>query len=290
MSDSQFLKNPHIEEWVVLAPRRAKRPDGNHSNQALCPFCIGREQEEPDVYRVGGEAGDANWQVRVMANRFPFAPIHEVIIHSPDHHKNFDELPLEHVETIVRVYRERFRAHQDKGQVVIFNNHGEIGGESLPHPHTQLAVVPSDVKLLMSPRLEIEGESHETDYFQLFCPDVSQWPDETWIAPKQRHTSFAETEDEELSNLALTLQRLIQIFDVRHGHEFPFNFYIYPGKDWYLRLVPRMKTLGGFEIATNIFVNTQSPKETIGFIKTHFDNPDIERIQQEQRADYARGV
>lgn len=290
MADFQFLKNPLLDQWIVLAPRRAKRPDIAHGAEPVCPFCIGRERDEPELFRVGGEAGDSNWQVRVIANRFPFAPIHEVIIHSPDHHKNFDELPLEQVEVVMGVYRERYRTHQDKGQVVIFNNHGEIGGESLPHPHTQLAVVPNEVAIHASPRLDPDGQTQETDYFTIFCPQVSQWPDETCIVPKRRDMTFGQTEDEELSNLALTLQRLLQLFDIRHGHEFPFNFFIYPGKDWYLRLVPRFKTLGGFEIATDIFVNTQSPQETMTFIKTHFESPDVEKIQEEQRADYARGV
>jgi len=45
------------------------------------------------------------------------------------------------------------------------------------------------------------------------------------------------------------------------GADFPFNFYIYPGGDWYLRLIPRVKTPGGFEIGTGILVNTTDPKQ-----------------------------
>lgn len=290
MSDFQFLKNPVFDQWVILAPRRAKRPDIATGVEPRCPFCVGSEIKEEEVFRVGGEIGDSSWQVRVVNNKYPFAPIHEIIIHSPDHHKNIDELPLSQVELLLHVYRQRFQTHQSKGQVVIFNNHGEAGGESLPHPHTQLAVVPREVDLQMSPLLEPDGITHTTDHFTLFCPKTSGWPDETWVAPKRKGTTFAQIEDIELSNLALTLQRLLQIMDMRHGHEFPFNYFIYPGTNWYLRLIPRVKSLGGFEMATGIVVNTQSPTETINFIKAHFDNPDVEKIQAEMRADYARGV
>jgi len=62
----------------------------------------------------------SNWLVRVVNNKYPFAPIHEVIVHSPDHHKNFDELPLSQSELVFKAYRQRFQTHQDKGQVCIF--------------------------------------------------------------------------------------------------------------------------------------------------------------------------
>lgn len=308
MADFQFLENPITKKWVVLAPRRAKRPDVAKGIEPVCPFCVGREKDEKEVYRVGGEEGDSNWKVRVLNNKFPFAPIHEVIIHSPDHHKNFDELPLDHIELIIQTYKNRYLANQDKGQVYIFHNRGEKGGESLPHPHTQLAVFPLEVKTdttRLDPSSYIgfvpkpfginteEGGFEEelmveTKHFYLFCPLTSQWPDEVWVAPKKRGRSFCEITDDEISDFAFALSRLIQIFDLRHGHDFPFNFYIYPGGDWYLRLIPRLKVIGGFELSTGIFVNTQDPKETIAFIKQHFENPNTEKIEKEHKAEYGK--
>lgn len=276
--DFKFLQNPLTHSWVVIAPRRAKRPDEAKGDISFCPFCIGVEDEK-EVYRIGGETGDNNWQVRVVPNKFPFAPIHEIIIHSPDHHKNFEELPKSHVELILKTYRQRFQTHKDKGQVYIFQNHGEKAGESLPHPHTQLAVVPSNIRLDM-PRLAIGGELLEitrdqvvleTTFFQLFCPKTSEWPDEVWVHPKKSSGSYGQISDEEISDLAFVLKRLIQIFSLRHGNEFPYNFYIFPGNNWYLRLIPRDKSLGGFEIGTGIYINTQDPAETIDFIKKHFE-------------------
>ena len=297
--DWQFLQNPISKKWVILAPRRSKRPD-QAKGAAPCPFCPGREKDEQEVYRVGGQSGDSSWQIRILPNKFPFAPIHEIIIHSPDHHKNFGELPLHQVELIMKTYRQRYQTHRDKGQVYIFHNRGEAGGESLPHPHTQLAVVPFEVSMdipALDPSSSLgvgPGQEEQiqalTDYFYLFCPKTSQWPDEAWIVPKGRGKIFGDTSDGEVADLAYTIQRLVQIFNLRHGHEFPFNFYIYPGKDWYLRLIPRIKSLGGFEIGTGVFVNTQDPKETIRFIKDHFEKPDEERIKTEFRAEYERTV
>lgn len=298
MPDFEFLQNPLSKKWVILSPRRAKRPDVASGIEPVCPFCPGREASEKEVYRIGGRQGDTNWQIRVVNNKFPFAPIHEVIIHSPDHSKNFAELPQESNELILATYRERYNAHAKKGQVYIFHNRQEKGGESLPHPHSQLAVIPNDVKTDI-PRLATTAEMpsaaenqkvHATNRFVIFCPHTSQWPDEVWIAPKERGRAFGEIKDIEIKDLAFILSRLIQIFDLRHGLEFPFNFYIYPGGDWYLRIIPRVKVLGGFEIGTGIYINTQDPQETIEFIKEHFDKPDVEKIKTVHRATYHKRV
>jgi len=225
-----------------------------------------------------------------LANKFPFAPIHEIIIHSPDHQKNFDELSLEQVKRIISVYQQRYNLHKENGNVVIFHNRGEAAGESLPHPHSQLVVTPASVDLQVPPVESIEGQYQESTHFRMFCPQTSQWPDEVWIVPKEQNTTFGETLEEELDDLSFVLQRLIQILDIRHGHEFPFNFYISPWRNWYIRIIPRQKRIGGFELATNIYVNTQDPKETITFIQEHFEKPDAKQIVEKHLATYHRGV
>ena len=302
MADFEFLQNPLSKRWVILAPRRAMRPDVAKGPEPVCPFCLGREREEKELYRVQDGKGYVNWpashqlspqaiagwQIRVIPNKFPFAPIHEVIIHSPSHHKNFGEFPLVQTELILETYRERFNLHAEKGQVYIFHNRGEAGGESLPHPHTQLAVIPFEVKTDL-PRLASEG-GLETKYFTLFCPKSSQWPDEIWAAPKQRGRAFGEINTGEIKDLSFIITRLIQILHLRHGDEFSFNFYIYPGGDWYIRIIPRLKVLGGFEIGTGIYVNTQDPRETIMFIKEHFEKPDKEKIRTQHQAKYEKRV
>jgi UDPglucose--hexose-1-phosphate uridylyltransferase len=290
--DFKFVQNPLSSKWTISAPRRAKRPDIAKGEEPPCPFCPGRELLDKEVYRVGGKADDQNWQIRVVNNKYPFAPIHEVIVHSPDHHKSFDELPLSQSELIFKTYRQRFETHQDKGQVYIFHNHGEAGGESLPHPHSQLAVVPEFVGLEIAPLdfAKDKEEFKETEHHLIFAPLSSEWPDEVWIAPKRAGLFYSEISDAEVTDLAKSMYRLVQIFDLRHGHEFPFNFYISPHKGWYLRIVPRLKNLGGFEIGTGISVNTQDPKETIAFIKEHFESPDVEKIKTVHRAQYKKAA
>lgn len=293
MADFQFLKNEFTKKWVISAPRRATKPDVANGTEHVCPFCPGNEQNEEEYYRIGGSAGDGNWEVRVIPNKYPFAPIHELILNTPDHKLSFDAFPQEHVLRILEVYRHRFNEHHHAGQVYLFHNHGEKAGESIPHSHTQLVVIPDKV-LLEIPRLAtVIGDAlHgiDTNHFTIFCPKTSSWPDEVWIAPKRGGVAFGEMTDDELADFAFALPSLIKIFDLRYNKDFPYNFYIYPDTDWYLRLIPRVKTVGGFEIGTNVIVNTQRPHDTAEFIKEHFHNPDVEKILRQHQAEYHKTV
>ena len=270
----------------------------------MCPFCPGCEADEEEVYRVPLNDSSKDWLIRVVPNKFPFTPHHEIVIHSPDHHKNIDELPFEQVELIFQTYKNRFQVHHNQGQVYIFHNRGHQAGESVHHPHTQITVVPKNIKLDILPldtkiyskkydfcgTPEGEGSIVETEHFFVFCPPTSEWPDEVWVAPKQKNNYFGQITDKEITDLAFVVTRLIQIFDIRHGSEFPFNFYIAPERNWYLRLIPRLKVVGGFEVGTGIIVNTQDPKETCEFIKEHFWKPNAEKIRQEHSAKYREKV
>lgn len=290
--DFRFIQNQISKKWVILSPRRAKRPDESTGINITCPFCSGNEANEEELYRVGGKKGDDKWKIRVIPNKFPFAPIHEIVIHSQDHHRSFDELPLTQTELILQTYRQRFQTHEDKGQVYIFHNHGPAGGESLPHPHSQLVVIPDNVELEI-PAIDFSKEKeeyYETAHFIIFAPLSSEWPDEVWVMPKKSTSFYSKASDAELKDLAKTLYRLIQIFDLRHTSEFPFNFYISPRKDWYIRIIPRIKTLGGFELGSHVSVNTQDPKETIAFIKEHFQSPDEEKIKTIHKANYKKSA
>lgn len=290
MQDFQFLKDLSWNKWIVLDPRRAKRPNQEKNTLRFCPFCIGNEEKDSDVYRVGGNPKDSNWQIRVIKNKFSFAPVHEIIIHSQDHHKNIDELPLSQVELLFATYQQRLKTHEKKGQTFLFHNRGELAGESIPHPHSQLIVVQKDVYMDIRPCLMPDADTIQTNFFIVFCPKLSQWPDEVWITPKRKGKKYTELYDEEIIDLSFVMQRLLQIMSVRHREDFPFNFYIAPGREWYLRLIPRSKIIGGFEVGTGIWVNTQDPKETFAFLKNHFENPDEELIRREHIAEYRRGV
>lgn len=293
MADFKFINIPSLETFVISAPRRAKRPEVQGKKpEHFCPFDPGREDVDPEVFRIGGEENDKNWSVRVVENKFPFAPIHEVVIHTPQHVDSLSQLSVEQIKLVIEAFVNRFNTHMRQGTVVIFSNSGHDSGESIQHSHSQIAVVPKDVPVVvpaLEEFLDYKREFFKVKDFELICPPYSQWPDEVWLVPEERGKLFGEITYGEIESLAYVLKRLITIFEIRHGHEFPYNFYIYPRRDWYMRIMPRAKIAGGFEMATGIFVNTQDPADTVNFIKTHFAEVDEEKIKQHS-AEYRKGV
>ncbi|MCX7881589.1 MAG: DUF4931 domain-containing protein, partial [Patescibacteria group bacterium] len=103
--------------------------------------------------------------LRVIPNKYPITDFHEVIIHSPDHQKDIDELSLDHINLLFKAYRERYRFYKSKGQVMIFCNHGEHSGASLTHPHSQLVVIPSQINLDTLTREPLNNVVDENKFF-----------------------------------------------------------------------------------------------------------------------------
>lgn len=268
---AKYVPDVKTQRWVVIAPGRTKRPENAAEVTPTCPFCVGHEgMTPPEVYRIGDGAKDGpGWQVRVVPNLYPITDIHEVIIHSPDDVNDLEALPLEQVVRVMTSYRDRYRAHQETGQVMLFCNHGLHAGASLVHPHSQLVVVPRQINLDTLAREPLANIVEENTFFRTYCPDFSQWPFEVWITPKGVGTKFGDVTDEELPDLAAVLQKALQriraVYDdpttATHHGEMPFgyNFYVFHGVNWYIRIIPRFIHRAGFELGTGLNVNVVDP-------------------------------
>ncbi|MBP7832534.1 MAG: hypothetical protein KA035_02065 [Candidatus Levybacteria bacterium] len=288
MADFSFIKIPNSDTWIINAPKRNGRP---HLKKKGCVFCPGNEEEtDVTVYEIKDTKD--KWLVRVKKNKYPFSPIHDVVILTPEHIKSLTQMPVSQFKLSLETFVNRYNEYKKKGSVCIFGNSGHDAGESIGHPHAQIAVIPPD-KEVNSPQLEKDikywGEYMSIGEFQILTPPYSQWPDEIWIVPIERNSTFGEISYKEIESLAFVWKRLLEIFEIRHNKKFPHNFYIHPYKDWYMRIIPRDKILGGFEMETGIYVNTLDPRETMKFIKENFVESEEKKIKR-QRAKYRKGV
>ena len=278
---AKFIPDINTKRWVIISPQRSNRPNqvkdpkssetiekNGYNYNEECPFCLTHESKTPpEISRVVDPQDSNKWLVRVVPNKYPITDIHEVIIHSPDHIKDIAEFDAGHIETLVKVYRERYNALSPKGAVMIFNNKGKVSGESLVHPHSQVVIIPKQINLDVLTLEPAHNIVHENTHFVTFCPDFSQWPFETWIAQKGCLTEghkgnclFGAINDEQLTGLSHALQSVIK----KLTNKFPdlsYNFYIYPYGCWYLRIIPRLTDRAGFELGTGLSVNTVDPSE-----------------------------
>jgi len=268
---AKYVPDVSSRRWVIIADGRENRPDETDDTiptSDRCPFCAGNEHlTSHEMYRVGtGKAGESGWEVRVILNKYPITDIHEVIIHSPSE-KDLHHLPKEHIQKVFQTYRQRFVEYCKKGQVIIFCNRGEHAGASIEHPHSQLVVLPNQINISALKREPLDNIVEENTFFNIYCPDFSQWPYEVWIAPKKKTSMFGDITDEEIKDLIDIYVKVMKKLETIHesksrtGRGFSYNFYIYPKENWYIRIIPRFVYRAGFELGTGLSVNVYDPKD-----------------------------
>ncbi len=318
---STLRQDPTTRQWVVLAPLRSDRPHApvvlprppQPERDETCPFCPGNEEQTPpEILRVPqGE----RWEVRVVPNlwaalggdgsterggspmfrEMPGTGSHEVVVESPRHNARLDEMALDDVCRVIRVWRERYNDLIERPSiraVVVFRNFGPLAGTSLAHPHSQVVATPVFLPRLLR-RLDVatryfddtghcvyddlvaaEREAgtrmiEQRGRFGAFVPFAAGSPFETWIVPTVHSSSFGEIEDDEVADLAWILGRVLSA--IRRACADPdFNMVLYSSPmngrpeelfHWHIKILPKLTTPAGFELGSAMSINTVPPED-----------------------------
>jgi len=242
-----------------------------------------------------GEAGDM--QQAGPFNVFEGRGIHEVIV-LRDHERNFYEFSEEEIVEIFKVYQSRYIAMLDHGSrkyTLVFHNHGIQAGATIQHPHSQivsLPILPPDVersivgsenfyrkhgKKIYNVMLEWEMSEkkrivYENKNFLAFCPFVSKNEYEIRIFSKENYSHF-EMISPELFNdlgdvLSVTFKKMGKALDKPD-----YNFFIHTSPisptllkahefySWHIEILPKVATVGAFELASGMEINVIDPDE-----------------------------
>ena len=325
----EFRQNPATKEWVILAPERRKRPSdfirtgpSPHpapSYEDNCPFCRGNEESTlPPVYVY---PDDDKWMVRVVPNKYAALNpefdttrkkigrfvsargfgIAEVVVEHPLHNKTIATTAIDHIEQILRAYRERqidISRDEKVNLITIFRNHGPRAGTSLAHPHSQIIatpIVPPHVRYPIEQAIQYYDDSGscvycdmideeirqgdriivESEFFAAFCPYAARSPFECRIYPKYHSASYMLITDAEIADLARVLHKVLA--RLYHGLNDPnYNYIIRSAPigdedtrhlHWYMVIIPKVSTAAGFEIGSGIYINTIPPEECAEFLR-----------------------
>lgn len=220
--------------------------------------------------------------------------IHEVIIDSPHHNRRITDLPFRDIETILYTYLSRYRELERDSRVrhiIIFKNNGDKAGSSLAHPHSQLIATPiisGQIQTRLTVTQNYLNEHHtclmcdmldrertqnlrviyENEHFISFLPYAALSSFHTWIFPKTHHAHFGRLDDSQIPAFAEILYYVLKSQEKLLNHP-DFNFVIRsaptdcPDKayHWYMSIIPRLSKTAGFEIGSNIYINSSLPEQ-----------------------------
>jgi len=293
-------RDPVTGDLVLFSPRRAARPHTIAApppapSAATCPFDPGHEDATPpEVFRTGtGAPGEPGWRVRVTPNLYPIVDgpdagkdaggAHEVVVLSPDHDRSFGMLDDAEAVEVLAVMRDRARRHIDAGCafVQVFINHGRAGGASIAHPHAQVVALefvppvvealaarfdaanddPLDVDRAIDPKLVVRDGPAPT-----WCPWASAAPYTVRIEPPDPRTTFDQAADDSIRAVAFSARDALA--SVRVVLDDPaYNLVVHTAPPtgsrrpyWFAEIRPRTSVIAGFELATNVLVNTVIPE------------------------------
>ncbi|MCW5983378.1 MAG: galactose-1-phosphate uridylyltransferase [Bryobacteraceae bacterium] len=299
---SEFRTDPITGRTVIIAPERAGRPNEFQNRRAvsrtarICAFCPGNEKETPPEilsYRDAGRADEPGWRIRVVPNKYPALPAHEVIIETPDHNLTLADMPLPQAAEVLHCFQERLAALRRNERLqfaTIFKNQGEGAGATIEHAHTQLLALP-DVPWSIRQELEAsrsDGEASgvcaycrmarqapesrrvlDSEGFTVISPYAARFPFETWIVPKDHGSHFDAVGGEGLADLAGVFQDTLR--RINRALEGPaYNMVIQTAPlqapplayyHWRIEIIPRLNKIGGFEWGTGVYINPTPPEE-----------------------------
>ena len=265
--------------------------------------------------------GRWDWWLRVVPNKFPALKIegalnrqgegmydkmhglgaHEVIIETPEHNKEIQDLPDKHVEDIIWAYRDRIMDLKKDIRLeyaLIFKNRGAAAGATLSHSHSQLIATPIVPKRV---REEVNGAKDYYEYKErcVFCdivkqelslnqrivtenddfiaitPFASRFPFELWLLPKSHDSDFEDIQKHEASNLAVMMKEVLRKLDSVLDKP-PYNYVLHnsplkeshlPHYHWHIEVIPKLANVAGFEWGSGFYINPTPPEEAAKFLR-----------------------
>jgi UDPglucose--hexose-1-phosphate uridylyltransferase len=227
--------------------------------------------------------------------------ISEVIVETAKHFSPLHLRAESEVRNLFRLYKdrlvERFKDPRVT-QVIVFKNSGIKAGASQPHPHSQiyaLPIVPGHIRFetdccrryyddegscpicdLIDQTLEDPLRlAYQDEKVIGICPYASENAYEVHLMPRIHVTSLSLISNYDLDAMAMATVKILKALDAVIGH-FDYNLVwdSAPKDDCdapffhlRLRIIPRLATPAGFEIASQMSVNPVLPETAANDIR-----------------------
>jgi len=225
---------------------------------------------------------------------------HEVVV-VKDHDMPLNKFTKSVASEMLEVIQERYlwmKENTNASSIMPIYNHGAEAGASIDHPHAQIfasGIVSNTVgaevdgagkyfgvngacaycdivKHELKHKIRIVYQNDEFLAVNFYAP---RFPFETWILPKKHESQFENSTKSTIGKLADALMEVIYMIDKTLENP-PLNFFIHTlptisdnsdSYHWHLEIAPRVSRYGGFELSSDVMINTMPPEEAAEFLK-----------------------
>ena len=299
MEKSEIRKDYFLDKYVIIAPKRAKRPHKitqiPETDTKECFFCP-KNLASDEIVTYEHKNSDNKWDIIVLVNRYSALSLdnvraygqQEVVVETRDHHKEIHELSVQHLINIFNACISRFEALRSMPKikhVIVFKNEGGKAGASVPHSHTQIIALP-----ILPPKVEEEASAYakyriehvncpycdiikkekessrviwEDENIFVLSPYASESPYGAWFIPKRHMATFSELNHQEKESLATAFKLVLAKLDklgISYNYFFE-NAVNHEDYHTHIKLYPRPNVWAGLELGTGIIINPVSPEE-----------------------------
>jgi UDPglucose--hexose-1-phosphate uridylyltransferase len=301
------IRKDYIQDkYVIIAPRRGKRP---HDTER--PECIRKPTKKECVFephKIDKEtalltiADGSRWKIKVLKNKYPAVSadfpkaygLQEVVVETPDHQPELDDLPVSHIAKLFDVYAERTRAISQDHKIeyiLIFKNNGGRAGASLQHSHSQIFATEFLPPHLFDKSQKVQEYKLRTGgcvYCHVikkerkgprlvyvdksiiaFCPYASMYNYEVWIMPIHHHDNITLLHASDRHSWARILKKILKKINKL---DLPYNYYFHQvindeDQHVYMKVIPRGSVWAGVEIGSGIVINPITPEDAAAFYR-----------------------
>ncbi len=304
---SEIRKDYIQEKYVIIAPHRTSRPrdislppdQTTKQFDESCKFCSKQLKGEKHLYLSGSAR---NWRIFVKANKYPAVSLtnpkaygqQEVVIETPDHVRELEDLPVSHLADLLTAYAERTKAitkNKKIEYILIFKNNGGTAGASLQHAHSQIFATD-----FIPPHLADKSQRQQAYKLKkgtcvycdvikkekrgprfvwqdknviAFTPYASMFNYEIWIMPKRHIDNITMLNDQEKISWAKILKHSLKKISQLN---LPYNYYFHQiihdeDQHLYMKIVPRGSVWAGVEIGSGVIINPIAPEEAAKFYR-----------------------
>ncbi|MDD3480741.1 MAG: hypothetical protein PHW75_00730 [Patescibacteria group bacterium] len=307
MQESEIRKDYFLEKYVIIAPKRLKKPEKIYQKPETkvesCVFCAPdvddpqKQIQVKDYYLEGGK-----WGVKVIGNLFPALSLNnikaygeqEIVIETRKHGIEIHELSVDEIVKVFDVYTDRYNTLMEKDGIcytIVFKNEGGKAGASIPHSHSQIISLPiippkiAEESAAMDKYIDEHGSCPycdiiksekggprviaEDEHIFVLAPYASESPYGAWFLPKRHIRNINDLHENEKKSLANFLKKILTKLEEIDA---PYNYFIQNSLDleshhFILKLAPRPNIWAGLELGTGIIINPVSPEEATKFYR-----------------------